>query len=79
MVYEASPAYFGVIAQLGERRTGSAEVGGSIPPGSTNHEYLAAGDTSAYHRGTHTGHPGSSPRAALDGLGLAERVAPDQR
>jgi hypothetical protein len=25
----------GVIAQLGERRTGSAEVGGSIPPGST--------------------------------------------
>ena len=27
---------FGAIAQLGERNTGSVEVGGSIPPGSTN-------------------------------------------
>ena len=26
----------GAIAQLGERNTGSVEVGGSIPPGSTN-------------------------------------------
>ena len=26
----------GAIAQLGERYTGSVEVGGSIPPGSTN-------------------------------------------
>ena len=26
---------FGAIAQLGERNTGSVEVGGSIPPGST--------------------------------------------
>ncbi|CAA9892511.1 conserved hypothetical protein [Candidatus Methylobacter favarea] len=25
----------GAIAQLGERNTGSVEVGGSIPPGST--------------------------------------------
>src|SRR5690349_5792645 len=30
------PRQIGVIAQLGERRTGSAEVGGSIPPGSTD-------------------------------------------
>ena len=29
------PASFGAIAQLGERNTGSVEVGGSIPPGST--------------------------------------------
>ncbi len=29
-------AFFGAIAQLGERNTGSVEVGGSIPPGSTN-------------------------------------------
>ena len=27
----------GAIAQLGERNTGSVEVGGSIPPGSTKH------------------------------------------
>ncbi len=31
-----SPFYQGAIAQLGERNTGSVEVGGSIPPGSTN-------------------------------------------
>ena len=29
------PASFGAIAQLGERYTGSVEVGGSIPPSST--------------------------------------------
>ena len=28
----------GAIAQLGERNTGSVEVGGSIPPGSTKLE-----------------------------------------
>tara|TARA_R100001460_G_scaffold9724_4_gene23143 strand:- start:296 stop:418 length:123 start_codon:yes stop_codon:yes gene_type:complete len=28
---------FGAIAQLGERNTGSVEVGGSIPPGSTKY------------------------------------------
>ena len=31
---------FGAIAQLGERNTGSVEVGGSIPPGSTKHKTL---------------------------------------
>tara|TARA_R110002110_G_scaffold308924_3_gene522530 strand:+ start:198 stop:389 length:192 start_codon:yes stop_codon:yes gene_type:complete len=30
---------FGAIAQLGERNTGSVEVGGSIPPGSTNYTF----------------------------------------
>ena len=29
--------YTGAIAQLGERLHGMQEVGGSIPPGSTNH------------------------------------------
>jgi hypothetical protein len=29
------PLRFGAIAQLGERNTGSVEVGGSIPPSST--------------------------------------------
>ena len=29
---------FGAIAQLGERNTGSVEVGGSIPPGSTKRQ-----------------------------------------
>ncbi len=28
-------SFDGAIAQLGERNTGSVEVGGSIPPGST--------------------------------------------
>ena len=31
---------FGAIAQLGERYTGSVEVGGSIPPGSTKVKYF---------------------------------------
>ena len=30
------PLVFGAIAQLGERNTGSVEVSGSIPLGSTN-------------------------------------------
>lgn len=30
-----APSRLGAIAQLGERYTGSVEVGGSIPPGST--------------------------------------------
>ena len=29
---------YGAIAQLGERNTGSVEVGGSIPPGSTKQD-----------------------------------------
>ena len=31
---------FGAIAQLGERNTGSVEVGGSIPPGSTKFQKI---------------------------------------
>ena len=31
---------FGAIAQLGERNTGSVEVGGSIPPGSTKFQQI---------------------------------------
>jgi hypothetical protein len=31
---------FGAVAQLGERRTGSAEVRGSIPLGSTNYLFF---------------------------------------
>ncbi len=34
--YAASYRMHGAIAQLGERRAGSAKVGGSSPPGSTN-------------------------------------------
>lgn len=34
----------GALAQLGERNTGSVEVGGSIPPSSTNSLPASAGD-----------------------------------
>ena len=34
--FAAPTLIIGAIAQLGERYTGSVEVGGSIPPGSTN-------------------------------------------
>jgi hypothetical protein len=34
--YNLRPHFFGAIAQLGERRTGSAKVSGSIPLSSTN-------------------------------------------
>ena len=34
----------GAIAQLGERYTGSVEVGGSIPPSSTNTSESSFGD-----------------------------------
>ena len=37
----------GAIAQLGERNTGSVEVGGSIPPGSTNFLRNPAGPATA--------------------------------
>jgi|AVFP01.1.fsa_nt_gi hypothetical protein len=33
---------FGAIAQLGERNTGSVEVGGSIPPGSTKRKAVVS-------------------------------------
>ena len=36
-VYEDSISTNGAVAQLGERMTGSHEVRGSIPLGSTNH------------------------------------------
>jgi hypothetical protein len=36
-IYEDSISALGAVAQLGERMTGSHEVRGSIPLGSTNH------------------------------------------
>ena len=36
-IYDDSLASHGAVAQLGERMTGSHEVRGSIPLGSTNH------------------------------------------
>ena len=36
-IYEDSLPALGAVAQLGERMTGSHEVRGSIPLGSTNH------------------------------------------
>ncbi len=41
VVYKRHPTPFGAVAQLGERMTGSHEVRGSIPLGSTNFLWLA--------------------------------------
>ena len=40
-------SFSGAIAQLGERYTGSVEVGGSIPPSSTRFRIAAVGVTDA--------------------------------
>jgi hypothetical protein len=53
----------GAIAQLGERNTGSVEVGGSIPPGSTIFMERIMSPSSSRPRtpAFHAGNRGSNP------------------
>ena len=57
-------ALSGAIAQLGERNTGSVEVGGSIPPGSTRFTWKILVSPSSSRPRTppfHGGNRGSNP------------------